>query len=181
MKIVLVILVLVMIVLVIWHENRISGFLCCCSVLSRVWLFTTPRTAACQASLSFTISQILPKLMSIESVIPSNHLIVCCVPFFSCLQSFPASRSFPLSWILHQVAKASASASLSNEYSRLVFSTYINCLSIPSKPIGPNISFQVYFLVTVFVNINISWILFLKALHRTREEITKGGIYEREE
>ena len=45
--------------------------------LSRVWLFVTSRTAAHQASLSITNSQTLPKLMSIESVIPSNHLILC--------------------------------------------------------------------------------------------------------
>ena len=45
--------------------------------LSRVWLFATPWTAACQASLSFTMSQSLLKLMSIESVMPFNHLILC--------------------------------------------------------------------------------------------------------
>ena len=44
---------------------------------SRVQLFATPRTAACQASLFFTISQNLLKLMSIESMMPSNHLILC--------------------------------------------------------------------------------------------------------
>ena len=46
-------------------------------LLSRVWLFVTPWTAACQASLSITNSQSLLKLMSIESVMPSNHLILC--------------------------------------------------------------------------------------------------------
>ena len=45
--------------------------------LSHVWLFVTPWTAACQASLSITNSQSLLKLMSIESVMPSNHLILC--------------------------------------------------------------------------------------------------------
>ena len=45
--------------------------------LSCVWLFGTPRTTARQASLSFTISQSLLKLMSIESVMPCNHLVVC--------------------------------------------------------------------------------------------------------
>ena len=45
--------------------------------LSRVWLFVTPWTAACQASLSITNSWSLPKLMSIESVMPSNNLILC--------------------------------------------------------------------------------------------------------
>jgi len=46
-------------------------------LLSQVWLFVTPWTAACQASLSFTISWSLPKLISIESTMPSNHLILC--------------------------------------------------------------------------------------------------------
>ena len=46
--------------------------------LSCVQLFETPWTAAHQASLSFTISQSLLKLKSIESVMPSNHLILCC-------------------------------------------------------------------------------------------------------
>ena len=46
--------------------------------LSHVQLFVTPWTGACQASLSITISQSLPKFISIESVMPSNHLILCC-------------------------------------------------------------------------------------------------------
>ena len=46
-------------------------------LLSRVQLFATPRITACQASLSIANSQSLPKLMSIESVMPSNHLILC--------------------------------------------------------------------------------------------------------
>ena len=46
-------------------------------LLSRVWLFVTPWTAALQTSLSITISQSLLKLMCIESVMPSNHLILC--------------------------------------------------------------------------------------------------------
>ena len=64
--------------------------------LSRVRLFATPWTAVHQASLSITNSQNLLKLMSIESVMPSNHLMLC-HPLFSCLQSFPASVSFPRS------------------------------------------------------------------------------------
>ena len=46
-------------------------------LLSHVRLFVTPWTVACQASLSFTISWSLLKLMSIKSVMPSNHLILC--------------------------------------------------------------------------------------------------------
>ena len=64
--------------------------------LSRVWLFAVPWTAAHQGSLSTTSSWSLLKLMSMESVRPSNHLIFV-VPFFSCLPSFPASRSFQMS------------------------------------------------------------------------------------
>ena len=67
-------------------------------LLSRVRLSVTPWTAARQASLSFTISQSLLRLMAIESMTPSNHLILCC-PFSSCPWSFPASREdlIPLS------------------------------------------------------------------------------------
>ena len=63
---------------------------------SCVWLFATPWTAARQASLSITNSQSLLKLMFIESVMPSNHLILC-LPFSYCLQSFPVSGSFQMS------------------------------------------------------------------------------------
>ena len=59
-------------------------------------LLATLWTAALQPSLSITNSQSLLKLMSIESEMPSNHLILC-VPFSSHLQSFPASGSFPVS------------------------------------------------------------------------------------
>ena len=51
-------------------------FWCCFSFISRVWLFVTPWTAAHQASLSITSSQSLLKLMSTESVVPSNHPIL---------------------------------------------------------------------------------------------------------
>ena len=64
--------------------------------LSRVWLFATPWTTARQASLSITNSWSLPKLMSIESVMPPNHLILC-HPLLLCPQSFPASGSFQMS------------------------------------------------------------------------------------
>ena len=83
-------------------------------LLSLVQLFMTPWTAAHQASLSFTISQSLLKLMSIESVILSNHLILF-QPFSSCLQSFPASGSFPMSQFFasgSQSTGVSASASV---------------------------------------------------------------------
>ena len=59
-----------------------------------VRLFATPWMAASQASLSLTISRSLPKFMSIELVMPSNHLILC---HSLRPQSFPASKSFPMS------------------------------------------------------------------------------------
>ena len=60
---------------------------------SHVWLFATPWTEACQASLSFTIFQSLLKLMSIELMMPSNHLILC--PLLLLLPStFPSIRVF---------------------------------------------------------------------------------------
>ena len=65
-------------------------------LLSRVWLFVTPWTAARQASLSSTMSQSLVRYTSNESVMLSNHLILC-HPFSFCPQSFPASGSFPVS------------------------------------------------------------------------------------
>ena len=61
--------------------------------LSRVRLFVTPWTAARQASLSITNSQSLLKLMSIESVMPSNHLILCC-PLLLLPSIFPSIRVF---------------------------------------------------------------------------------------
>ena len=61
--------------------------------LSRVWLFATPWTAACQANLSITNTWTLPKLMSIESVMPSNHLILC-HPLLLLPSIFPSIRIF---------------------------------------------------------------------------------------
>ena len=61
--------------------------------LSRVWLFATPWIAARQASLSITNSQSPPKPMSIESVMPSNHLILCC-PLLLLPSIFPSIRVF---------------------------------------------------------------------------------------
>ena len=73
-----------------------------------------PWTAAHQAFLSDTNTRSLLKLMSIKLVMPSNHLIFYC-PLSSCLQSFLASGSFPMSWLFASGCKsygASASASV---------------------------------------------------------------------
>ena len=88
--------------------------------LSWVWLFATLWTAARQASLSFTISQSLLTLMSVQSVMPSNHLILC---FFLLLPSiFPSIRIFSNeSALFIRWSKCwSFSISPSNEYSELI-------------------------------------------------------------
>ena len=68
--------------------------------LSHVWLFATPWTAGCQAILSITNSQSWLKLMSIELVMPSNHLILC-RPLLALPSIFPSIRVFPNKSILH--------------------------------------------------------------------------------
>ena len=79
-----------------------SQFMCCCTCydliwfvqsLSCVWLFVAPWTAARQASLSFSISWSLLKLMSIESLMPSIHLILC-HPLLLLPSIFPTIRVF---------------------------------------------------------------------------------------
>ena len=99
--------------------------------LSRVWLFATPWTVACQASLSFTICWSLLKLMFIESVMPFNlddaiqrKISSSVAPLSPCSQSFPASLFFQWVGSSHQVAKGLGlhfSISPSNEYSGLIF------------------------------------------------------------
>ena len=96
-----------------------------CSVqsLSCVRLFATPGTAARQASWSITNSQSLTKLMSIESVMPSNHLILC-RPLHLLPSIFPSIRGFsnesalPIRWPVYW--NFSFSISPSNEYSGLI-------------------------------------------------------------
>ena len=91
--------------------------------LSHVQLFATPWTAACQASLSITNAQSLLKLMSIESVMPSNHLILCC-PLLLLPSVFPSIRVFSNESVLRirwpKYWSFSFSISPSNEYSRLI-------------------------------------------------------------
>ena len=89
-------------------------------LLSHVQLFAMPWTVAHQASLSITNSWSLLKLMSIESVIPSNHLILCC-PLLLLPSIFSSIRVFSNVSSSHQVAKYwSFSISPSNEYSGLI-------------------------------------------------------------
>ena len=91
--------------------------------LSRVQLFVTPRTAARQASLSITNSRSLLKLMSIESVMPSNHLILChplLLPpsVFLSIMVFSNESVLHITWTKYWSFSFSISAS--NEYSGLI-------------------------------------------------------------
>ena len=92
--------------------------------LSPVQLFVTSWIAACQSSLSITNSQSLLKLMSIESVIPLKHLILC-HPFLLLPSTFPSIRVFFSESVLHiwwpEYWSFSFSISPSNEYSGLIY------------------------------------------------------------
>ena len=92
-------------------------------LLSHVRLFVTPWTAALQASLSITNSLSLPKLMCIESVMPSNHLILCC-PLLLPPSIFPSITVFSNESVLHirwpKYWSLTFTISPSNEYSRLI-------------------------------------------------------------
>ena len=89
--------------------------------LCHVWLFVTPWTTACQAFLSFTVSQSLLKLLPTESVMPSSYLILCC-PLLLLPSVFPKIRVFSnesalrIRWPKYW----SFSISPSNEYSGLI-------------------------------------------------------------
>ena len=100
-------------------EQRLSSV----QLLSRVRLFVTPWAAADQASLSITNSRSLRKLMSVQSVIPSNHLILCC-PLLLLPSILSSIRVFPNESVIHirwpKYWNFSFSISPSNEYSGLI-------------------------------------------------------------
>ena len=112
----------------VWYEMDLL-FICCLvslfvaiiQLISRIWLFVTPWTEAHQAPLSSAISQSLLKLMSIESVMPSNHLILCC-PLYLLSLIFPSIRVFSneLALLIRWPKYRSFSISTSNEYSGLI-------------------------------------------------------------
>ena len=103
-------------------------------LLSRVWLFVTPRTAARQASLSITNSQSLLKLMSTDLAMPSNHLILCC-PLLLLPPIFPSIRVFSNESVLRirwpKYWSFSFSISPSNEYLELI-SFRMDWLDLPA-------------------------------------------------
>ena len=103
-----------------WHLLRLLFVV---QSLNRVWFFSTPWTIPRQTSLSFTISRSLLKLMSIESVMPSNHLILC-HPLLLLPSLFPSIRVFSNELALciwwPKYWSSSFSISPSNEYSGLI-------------------------------------------------------------
>ena len=115
------------------HHVYVYMLLLMVHLLSRVRIFATPWTAAPRASLSFTVSWSLPKLMSIESVMPSNHLILC-HPFIFLPSIFPSIRVFSNESARHirwpKYWSFSFSISPSNEYSGLI---YLGLISLQSK------------------------------------------------
>ena len=114
--------------------------------LSHVQLFATPWTAACQAPLSITNSQSLLKLMSIESVMPSNHLILC-HPLLLLPSTFPSIRVFSNESVLRirwpKCCSFSFSISPSNEYSGLlaIRMDWLDLLAVQGEPSPPSSTF----------------------------------------
>ena len=104
-----------------WVTNTFHILIAAIQLLSHVQLFATPWTAAHQAPLSFTVSQTLLRFVSIESVMPSNHLILC-FPLLLLLSIFPSIRIFSNEWALHirWPKDWRFSISPSNEYSGLI-------------------------------------------------------------
>ena len=114
------------------HTVKAAQFSQSVQWLSRILLFATPWTIVRQASLSITNYQSLPKLMSTESVIPSNHLILSC-SLLLLPSIFPSIRVFSNESALHmrwpKYWSFSFSLSPSNEYSGLV-SFRIDCFDL---------------------------------------------------
>ena len=100
-------------------------------LLSHAQLFATPWNAACQASLSITNSWSLPKLMAMESVMPSNHLILCrpllLLPVFPSIRIFSNESVLRIRW--PQYWSFSFIISPSDEYSGLI-SFRMDCLDL---------------------------------------------------
>ena len=119
--------------------SRLQGsFYISLQSLSRVWLFATPWIAARQASLSITNSRSLLKLISIESVMPSNHLILCqplpLLPsFLPSIKVFSNESALCIRWPKYQ--SFSFSIIPSNEYSGMISSRFdwFNLLALLSR------------------------------------------------
>ena len=112
-------------------RNLREWFAVVVQLLSHVWLFVTSWTAACQASLSFTMSRSLLKLMSVKSVMPSNHLILC-HPLLLVPSIFPRLMVFSMSHLFAsggQSIGALASASVLPMNIQRMVTSVKTCLS----------------------------------------------------
>ena len=137
-------------VLVLWSLASLESCPQFSSVqsISRVRLFATSWIVACQASLSITNSQSLPKVMSIQLVMPSSHLILC-RPLLLLPQSLPSSGSFPMSHLFTwggQSIGVSASASVlpmnTQDWSPLGWTGWILCSPRDSQESSPTPHFK---------------------------------------
>ena len=117
---------------ILWYKSFIPFQFSSVQLLSHVRLFVTPWTTACQASRLITNSRSLLKLMSIKSVMPSNHLMLCC-PLLLLPSVFPSIRVFSNESLLHimwaKYWSFSFSISPSNEYLGLI-SFKIDCFDL---------------------------------------------------
>ena len=136
--------------LCVWNMTRWFKISVVVQSLSHVWLFATSWTAARQASLSITNSQSLPKLMSIESVMPSNHLILW-RPLSSSPQYFPASGSFQISLLFasggQRIAVSASSSVLqmnTQDWSPLGWTGWISLQSKGLSRVFSNTTVQKY-------------------------------------
>ena len=133
-----------------WLMKEISSV----QSLSRVWLFATPLTTARQASLSITDSWSLPKPMSIESVMPSNHLILC-HPLLLPPPIFPRFRVFSNESVLcirwPKCWSFSFSISPSNEHPGLISLGWTGWISLQSKGLS-----RVFSRIEVYLSFHIT-------------------------
>ena len=117
--------------------STLNGSTCCCSVAKLCWLFVTPWTVAHQASLSFIISQNLLKLMSIELVMPPNHLILC-QPLLLPPSTFFSIRVFSNELVLPISCPKVLEFQLQHQSFQWIFRTWFplgwtGCISLQSK------------------------------------------------
>ena len=133
--------------------------------LSHARLFVTPWTATCQASLCFTTSQSLFKLMSIESVMPCNHLILChpllLLPsIIPSIRVFPSESAHPIRWPKHW--SFSFSIGPSSEYSGLIsfridwFDLLVVQETLKSLPQHHSLKASIH-LCSVFIMVHLPW------------------------
>ena len=139
--------------------------------LSCVQLFATPWTVAHQASLSITNSQSLPKLMSIESVMPSNCLILCC-PLLLLPEIFPSIRVLSNESALHirWPKDWSFSFNISPSNDTILFYWKFNCLLTTN-------SRELVWILQTWLFFNMIWCFYLKFWNTLNHDILYEFIF----